>query len=819
MKILILGLAKSGTTALYFKIKNSLPLARGLFEPKRYLPLPGDNIRGVVAKVLFYNWESEEDLNSFLGFDKKIVILRDPRDILISGLLYFLWHEPFYQMEEEMKEFWQVLKKKEADPDSLSVREILKTLNEIFNKRKQKKTAAKSQLFVFFNNLVKEFAARKDVFVIKYEDFVDNKLEDLEQYLGFKLVADPVLPENLKRVERAKYYGDWKNWFKEEDLNWFKEQIGATMAQVGYTDWKLNDHKIIRKEHCSEYVARIVNEKRQANGLAKINFNLGVADNKANDNLYVFYHIPKTGGTAFIKNIVEDLKDGSLCLYPSFLLPKDNKMLDNEVFENFPNYVKAYVSSLSEEKKQSIKFISGHNIPVSLLASFKKTIRPIIFFRDPLARIISFYNYQRGRLKRGMFIPSNIKDSLMENGKLASLEKFLSKNQFIKTQSIDILLSKEERILPILEKLSLAKKRLKKFYFVGITEKSYEDFLYLWHMMGLNNFSYRKINSSRKYQIADDNLKQKLQKELQYEYELYNYAFRLNQEFKKGNNHFWSIVKSAQIQNDCPKVSVLMPSYNYGRYIREAIDSVLSQNFKDFELIIIDDGSTDNSREIIGEYANKYPKRIKFFSHFGNAHRGLAETYRLGLRKAKGKYIAFLEADDKWEKDYLASKVDVLDKNLEVAAVYNNVKLIGEPDMVRKKKRAVLRTLKNIGLHKQLKQNPFFAFKYLAQHQYIFSFSCFMTRKKLLEQVSFFIDQEERLDWWILGQLSVMGKFYHQEEKLTQWRIHKDSCNFVFEETKGSAGVRAVNENLRKKIIKYAADYLNNVLVLNNSNG
>lgn len=96
----------------------------------------------------------------------------------------------------------------------------------------------------------------------------------------------------------------------------------------------------------------------------------------------------------------------------------------------------------------------------------------------------------------------------------------------------------------------------------------------------------------------------------------------------------------------CPLVSVVMPVYNVEQYLEQAIDSLLSQTMKHFELIAVDDGSTDRSLEILKRYADT-DKRIKVFTQ-KNQYAGVARN--LGLSKAKGEYVLFLDSDDFFEK-------------------------------------------------------------------------------------------------------------------------------------------------------------------------
>ena len=113
-------------------------------------------------------------------------------------------------------------------------------------------------------------------------------------------------------------------------------------------------------------------------------------------------------------------------------------------------------------------------------------------------------------------------------------------------------------------------------------------------------------------------------------------------------------------------VSVIMPTYNCGRFIKESIDSVLAQTYANWELLIVDDCSTDETESVVRRYKDK---RIHYWR---NAHNeGAALTRNKALREAKGKYIAFLDADDLWLPEKLEKQIAFMEAK-GLAFTYHN---------------------------------------------------------------------------------------------------------------------------------------------------
>lgn len=106
-------------------------------------------------------------------------------------------------------------------------------------------------------------------------------------------------------------------------------------------------------------------------------------------------------------------------------------------------------------------------------------------------------------------------------------------------------------------------------------------------------------------------------------------------------------------------VSIIMPSYNTERYISESIKSVINQTYKNWELLIVDDCSTDSTDEIIKKFC--YEKRIKYFKNKKNS--GAAVSRNKALKEAKGKWIAFLDSDDLWFPEKLEKQIEFMKRN------------------------------------------------------------------------------------------------------------------------------------------------------------
>jgi glycosyltransferase involved in cell wall biosynthesis len=133
-----------------------------------------------------------------------------------------------------------------------------------------------------------------------------------------------------------------------------------------------------------------------------------------------------------------------------------------------------------------------------------------------------------------------------------------------------------------------------------------------------------------------------------------------------------------------PAVTAIVIFLDEERFLPEAVASVLSQTYREWELLLVDDGSRDGSTEVARQAARQFPERIRYLEHPGHQNRGMSASRNLGLRHARGRYVAFLDADDVWMPNTLAEQVATLATHPEAAFVYGPLRVwyswTGEPD-------------------------------------------------------------------------------------------------------------------------------------------
>jgi len=205
-----------------------------------------------------------------------------------------------------------------------------------------------------------------------------------------------------------------------------------------------------------------------------------------------------------------------------------------------------------------------------------------------------------------------------------------------------------------------------------------------------------------------------------------------------------------------PLVSVIMPVYNGEKFLRDSIESILNQTYKNFEFIIVDDGSTDNSVRIIKEYQKK-DKRIKLIENKKNL--GASKALKIGLKNTKGFYYFRMDCDDISYKNRLEKELDFLEKNKDYVIVGSNLEIIDEDK-------------KKIGYRFYPQENE--EIKKTLIFKNPFAYSSTMIRLELLKKI--FYDEKylycEDYDLWF--KLLKYGKGKNLPDFLIKYRINKN---------------------------------------------
>ncbi len=214
---------------------------------------------------------------------------------------------------------------------------------------------------------------------------------------------------------------------------------------------------------------------------------------------------------------------------------------------------------------------------------------------------------------------------------------------------------------------------------------------------------------------------------------------------------------------ELPKVSVVIPAYNHGQFLGEAIQSVLDQTFQDWELIVVDDGSTDNTREVVASFKDP---RIRYIYQ---ENRGAAGALNTGIRHACGEYIGLLGADDAWFPEKLSLQVAQLDSlPPKVGLVYSDLELFNQ-----ERSRVT-------GLFLQGRQPPRGnVFKALMRHDgWFIGPASALIRREVFQKVGLF-DEELRTheDWELWVRIAREYEVEALDRPLVRRRWHKTNLS------------------------------------------
>jgi len=201
-----------------------------------------------------------------------------------------------------------------------------------------------------------------------------------------------------------------------------------------------------------------------------------------------------------------------------------------------------------------------------------------------------------------------------------------------------------------------------------------------------------------------------------------------------------------------PLVSVVIATYNMGQYLPKAVDSILQQTWKNLEVIVVDDGSTDNTPEVMQSYSND--SRVSFIR---NQNQGQPKAKNCGIKNTKGDFIAFCDADDFWEKNKLEIQMPLF-ASPEVGVVYSEVSFIDENNNPFTKDQHEVRHSGKI-TNQMLIEN-------------FVPFGTSVIRRKCIEKNGIF-DEEFRMgiDWDLWLRYSLDWEFKYAPEKTYVYRV------------------------------------------------
>jgi glycosyltransferase involved in cell wall biosynthesis/peptidoglycan/xylan/chitin deacetylase (PgdA/CDA1 family) len=225
-----------------------------------------------------------------------------------------------------------------------------------------------------------------------------------------------------------------------------------------------------------------------------------------------------------------------------------------------------------------------------------------------------------------------------------------------------------------------------------------------------------------------------------------------------------------------PFVSVITIFLNGDRFITEAIESVRAQTYPNWELLLVDDGSTDRATNIAHDFVARYPDKIRYLEHPGHANRGMSVSRNLGLRHARGEFISYLDADDVWRREKLADQSRLLREHPEAAYVYGPLEVwrswTGRP--------ADTDEIQDLGLAAdRIIQPPELLNLFLRNEKNIPS--GIMVRASIINRVGGYDERFKGMceDQIVHAKICLSYPVYACSKSWYRYRQHPDSCNAI----------------------------------------
>jgi glycosyltransferase involved in cell wall biosynthesis len=232
--------------------------------------------------------------------------------------------------------------------------------------------------------------------------------------------------------------------------------------------------------------------------------------------------------------------------------------------------------------------------------------------------------------------------------------------------------------------------------------------------------------------------------------------------------------------NSAPLVSVIIIFFNEARFLREAIESVLNQNYNQWELLLIDDGSADDSTAIALAYAARHPGKVVYLEHKDHQNRGACASRNLGIRHSRADYIAFLDADDVWLPRKLKEQLAILRAQPEAGMVYGATRYwhswTGNPEDIGRD------YVPDLGIQSDtLVKPPTLLTRYLESKALTPCPSDILLRREVLERVGGFEEKFSGVrqlyeDQAFLAKVYLTTPVFVASSCWDRYRLHPDSC-------------------------------------------
>lgn len=224
------------------------------------------------------------------------------------------------------------------------------------------------------------------------------------------------------------------------------------------------------------------------------------------------------------------------------------------------------------------------------------------------------------------------------------------------------------------------------------------------------------------------------------------------------------------------EISVIVLSFNYEKYIKDNLFCLLNQSDKEFEIIVVDDGSSDNSYDVINSIiaSNESSIRVSLYQHENHENKGIIESYKFALSKCNCDYVAFCEADDYWHRDYIKN-LKLTIKETSAPFIACKVSCLNQSSN-NKYDEYVNYCNERLKIFSSSNKS---IFRCLLKENTIPTFSSVCVRKDVILSCDFNSVYAPYLDFWLWRQIAIKNNIVFSENSVCYWRKHDSSYDMV----------------------------------------